>query len=54
MIKDLVEAEDKKNPLSDSEIKDSLVKSGVKISRRTVAKYRETLKILPVSKRREK
>jgi RNA polymerase sigma-54 factor len=36
----LIEAEDKKNPLSDQEIADTLAKDGLDISRRTVTKYR--------------
>ncbi|MDF2473972.1 MAG: rpoN [Anaerocolumna sp.] len=41
----LVEEEDKKNPLSDQKIADILNKKGLKISRRTVAKYRNILGI---------
>jgi RNA polymerase sigma-54 factor len=39
-IHKLIEAEDKKNPLSDQEIADVLAKEGLDISRRTVTKYR--------------
>ena len=39
-IHKLIEAEDKKNPLSDQEIADILAKDGLDISRRTVTKYR--------------
>ena len=39
-IQKLIEAEDKKNPLSDQEIADILAKEGLDISRRTVTKYR--------------
>lgn len=39
-IHKLIEAEDKKNPLSDQEIADRLAKEGLDISRRTVTKYR--------------
>jgi len=52
-IKDLVSDEDPKNPLSDQKIVDLLKKEGIKIARRTVAKYREVLKILPSSKRKK-
>jgi RNA polymerase sigma-54 factor len=41
----LVEGEDKGNPLSDQEIADELAKDGLQIARRTVAKYRDQLKI---------
>lgn len=52
-IKDLVGAEDPKNPLSDQKIVDLLKKDGIQIARRTVAKYRDVLKILPSSKRKK-
>lgn len=51
-IRDLVAAEDAKNPLSDQQLVELLKKDGLKIARRTVAKYRELLKILPSSKRK--
>ncbi len=52
-IKDLVDAEDPKKPLSDQKIVELLKKDGIKIARRTVAKYRDVLKILPSSKRKK-
>ena len=52
-IKDLVDDEDPKKPLSDQKIVDLLKKDGIKIARRTVAKYRDVLKILPSSKRKK-
>lgn len=52
-IKDLVSREDNKKPLSDQQIVDSLKKEGLQIARRTVAKYREMLKILPSSRRKK-
>ena len=52
-IKGLVDAEDKKKPLSDQAIADKLAEQGIKVARRTVAKYRENeLHILPASKRK--
>ncbi|HHY98500.1 MAG TPA: RNA polymerase factor sigma-54 [Firmicutes bacterium] len=51
-IKELIEQEDARNPLSDQDITDELRKAGVMISRRTVAKYREELGIPASSKRR--
>ena len=52
-IKQLVDAEDKKKPLSDQAIADKLAEQGIKVARRTVAKYRENeLHILPASKRK--
>jgi RNA polymerase sigma-54 factor len=46
-IRKLVEAEDKDHPLSDIEIGDLLGREGLTIARRTVAKYRNQLKIAP-------
>jgi RNA polymerase sigma-54 factor len=52
-IKKLIEDEDKTNPISDQAIVEMLEKSeGIKIARRTVAKYREMLGILASSKRK--
>ncbi|WP_343763019.1 RNA polymerase factor sigma-54 [Clostridium oceanicum] len=44
-IKEYIEDEDKKKPLSDQKIADKLKDKDIKISRRTVAKYREEMKI---------
>tara|TARA_B100000749_G_scaffold28537_1_gene20043 strand:- start:34316 stop:35785 length:1470 start_codon:yes stop_codon:yes gene_type:complete len=52
-IKQLIADEDPKSPLSDQKIVDLLKKDGIKIARRTVAKYRDVLKILPSSKRKK-
>jgi len=46
-IKRLVDGEDKRKPLSDQKIMKLLQADGIIIARRTVAKYRELLKILP-------
>jgi RNA polymerase sigma-54 factor len=46
-IKRMIEAEDAKHPLSDQEIADALGEEGVALARRTVAKYRDELQILP-------
>ncbi|RKY33645.1 MAG: RNA polymerase sigma-54 factor [Candidatus Omnitrophota bacterium] len=46
-ISHLIEEESPKNPLKDGEIAKLLRKEGIKIARRTVAKYREELKIPP-------
>jgi RNA polymerase sigma-54 factor len=52
-IKNLVDGEDKKKPLSDQAIADALGKQGIQVARRTVAKYREEkLKILPARQRK--
>ena len=52
-IKGLVEDEDERNPLSDQKIVELLKKDGIQIARRTVAKYRDMLRILPSSKRKK-
>lgn len=52
LIRQLVEAEDKKKPLSDSRITDLLGQQGIVVARRTIAKYRESLNIPPVSQRK--
>ena len=52
-IKEIVGAEDKRNPLSDEKITSILSEDGYKIARRTVAKYREKVGILKAKMRRE-
>jgi RNA polymerase sigma-54 factor len=52
IIKTLIEEEDKKEPLSDQRIAELLHGRGLRIARRTVAKYREQLGILPARFRR--
>jgi RNA polymerase sigma-54 factor len=52
-IKELIVAEDTKDPLSDQQIVEMLKREGINIARRTVAKYRESLKILPSSRRKK-
>jgi RNA polymerase sigma-54 factor len=51
-IKQQVSEEDGKNPLSDQQIADSLKRDGITVARRTVAKYREAMGILPSSRRK--
>ena len=51
-IRKMIEAEDPANPLSDQEIADRLAEEGVAIARRTVAKYRDELQLLPARLRR--
>lgn len=53
MIHDLIDLEDKAKPYSDQELVTKLSEKGLKIARRTVAKYREELGILPSNLRRE-
>lgn len=52
MLRDIVEAEDKKHPLSDDQLKERLSEKGYPIARRTVAKYREQLGI-PIARLRK-
>ncbi|MCW5626077.1 MAG: RNA polymerase factor sigma-54 [Burkholderiales bacterium] len=52
LIKQLVGEEDSKRPLSDSQISEILGKQGIVVARRTIAKYRESLQILPVNLRK--
>ncbi len=52
LIKQLVSAEDVKKPLSDSKIAEMLGEQGIVVARRTIAKYRESLRIPPVSLRK--
>lgn len=52
-IKDLIGKEDHKSPFSDQQIVDLLKKDGIEIARRTVAKYRDVLRIAPSSRRKE-
>lgn len=52
-LKELVEEEDTKKPLSDQKLSELLTQEGLKVARRTVAKYREQLKILPARLRQK-
>jgi len=52
LIQQFVGSEDVKKPLSDSQISDMLEEQGIQVARRTVAKYREALKIAPASLRK--
>ena len=53
MINELVALEDKSRPLSDQELVAKLKDKGINIARRTVAKYREELGLLPSNLRRD-
>jgi RNA polymerase sigma-54 factor len=52
-IKLIIEKEDPQNPYSDKRLTEILEEDNINIARRTVAKYRETLNILPSSKRKQ-
>ncbi|MCC7374362.1 MAG: RNA polymerase factor sigma-54 [Verrucomicrobiales bacterium] len=51
-IAEMVKGEDPAHPLTDDQIEAKLKERGIKIARRTVAKYRNEMKILPVALRR--
>ena len=53
LIADLINIEDRSSPLSDEDIVRKLMGRGIKIARRTVAKYREELGLLPSNLRRD-
>jgi RNA polymerase sigma-54 factor len=52
LIRQLVSAEDTRKPLTDSQLSEILGQQGIVVARRTVAKYRESLQILPVNLRK--
>ena len=52
ILTDIIEAEDKKNPLSDDQLTEMLTQRGYNIARRTIAKYREQLGV-PVARLRK-
>ena len=52
LIKKLVAAENPRKPLSDNKITQLLEEQGIKVARRTVAKYRDTLLIPPSNERK--
>ena len=51
-LKEIIRTEDKSKPFSDQEIANILKRSNIDIARRTVAKYREVLGILPSNQRK--
>ncbi|OGA94806.1 MAG: RNA polymerase sigma-54 factor [Burkholderiales bacterium RIFCSPHIGHO2_12_FULL_61_11] len=52
LIKQFVSSESPKKPLSDNQISEMLKEQGIECARRTVAKYREALRIAPTSLRK--
>ena len=52
LIKQLVSTEDCRKPLTDSRMSEILAQQGIVVARRTIAKYRESLRILPVNLRK--
>ena len=51
-VEELINDEDKLQPLSDEQVAQSLAKEGIKLSRRTVAKYRQQLNIASARQRK--
>ncbi|XAL99931.1 RNA polymerase factor sigma-54 [Phycisphaeraceae bacterium D3-23] len=52
-LKQIVDEEDKTQPMTDDQLVDALKEKGIEIARRTVAKYRKVLNIPPGRQRRE-
>ncbi|MGI9215755.1 MAG: RNA polymerase factor sigma-54 [Hydrogenophaga sp.] len=52
LLKQFISAEDTKKPLSDNQLSDLLKEQGIECARRTVAKYREALRIAPANLRK--
>ncbi len=52
MVKKLIESENPKKPMSDNKISLLLIKEGINVARRTVAKYRESMLIPPSNERK--
>ncbi len=52
LIKEMIKNEDSRKPLSDKQILQMLSQRGINIARRTIAKYRDELNILPSQKRK--
>jgi RNA polymerase sigma-54 factor len=52
LIKQMINAENSRKPLSDSQISEVLGQQGIMVARRTVAKYRESLQIPSVNLRK--
>ncbi|UCF31656.1 MAG: RNA polymerase factor sigma-54 [bacterium] len=53
-IRDIIKAENPTRPLSDQAISDMLRLEGIDIARRTVAKYRESMRVAPSSRRKQR
>ena len=50
-LQEIIDGEDKRNPLSDDKLVEELAKQGITVARRTVTKYRKAMKI-PASRQR--
>jgi RNA polymerase sigma-54 factor len=52
LIRQFVSSESPKKPLSDNQLSEMLKEQGIECARRTVAKYREALRIAPTNLRK--
>ena len=52
LLKQFIAAEEPRKPLSDNQLSDLLKEQGIECARRTVAKYREALRIAPANLRK--
>jgi len=52
-LKKMIQEENPAKPLSDSKIAKTLDEKGIKVARRTVAKYREAMNIPPSNERKQ-
>ena len=52
-LQEVIDTEDKSNPLKDDKLVEALAEKGVTIARRTIAKYRKLMNIPPARKRRQ-
>lgn len=53
MIQEMITKEDARKPLADQKIVEILEEKGIQVARRTIAKYREQLGIMPSSRRKK-
>lgn len=53
LIKQFIAHENKAKPLSDHQLSVLLAEQGIKVARRTIAKYRETMAVLPSNERKQ-
>jgi len=54
LVAEIIGREDPRKPLKDSQVAEELARRGVVIARRTVAKYRDQMRILPCDLRRDR
>jgi RNA polymerase sigma-54 factor len=53
ILRELIQGEDRKKPLSDQRLVEILKEKGITVARRTISKYREQLNLLPARLRKE-